>query len=149
MGMGAHIPYEPKPIGGIQVGGGSSVCVPVDFPSRSIISKIICIQNNGTPVAFTIDIFNSENACQGLSESDSEGSDTGGLPPDLYRVTPTLNSQSAGRFLYFTDKDGGVGYEFFSQDHSRLGNKRKLFVKISPEGSGPKEFTLALGGLSM
>lgn len=145
------VPYEIKPQGGLPVTGGSSGCFELRHPSRAHISKIIVKQTSGVQVAFTVALFNHESTCQGESESDSDvtppSTDTGPLPADLYRVTPDLNSNSAGTLIYFSNQDtGGGGFPFIGQDVDALGKGRKIYVRITPQGTGAKEFAVAIGG---
>lgn len=143
------VPYEPKPIGGLQVAGGSSGHWAFDIPSRCLIHKIIVDQVSGNQDAFTVELYSSENAVQGQSESDSVGDQTGELPARLYKVGPTMNGGS-GYMEYFTDRDGnGFGLPFFSHDKHRLGNSRKIWLKITPAGTGTKEFAAAIGVMTL
>lgn len=143
------VPYEPKPIGGLTVIGGSSGYWAFDLPSRCLIHKIIVDQTAGAQDAFTVELYASENAVQGLSESDSLGAQKGDLPARLYKVGPTMNG-SSGYMEYFTDTHGnGFGLPFFSHDKHRLGNSRKIWLKITAQGSGSKEFAASIGALTL
>lgn len=141
----AVIPYEPQPLGGLTVPAGESRYWDVDMPSRSRVYKIVVQQTGGQAAPFLVQLFNSENAVEGRSESDSLGDQTGPLPPSLYQVTPPLQGAD-GYFAYLSD-DGG--YPFFSQEKHRLGNRRKLWVKITNGGADEAEFALALGALTL
>ncbi len=150
--MGVANPYEMPPMGGIEGVGGTPICVEIDYPSRALISKIVCVQTEGADQGFTLALFNAQRPCGGVAESDSLGDETGLLPEDLYRVTPDFTSTD-GKIVYFSDEStGGAGFVFFSQEKNtsaaRLGNARKLYARITPGGSGSKKFSLALGGQS-
>jgi hypothetical protein len=156
------IPYEIAPLAGIKANGGVSTCIPIPFPSRSIITKLIIVQTDGTPVNFTAALFNSDTAC--LSESESaSGPDGGGdvdlLPPDLYRVTPDMTGTS-GKLVFMAGAVGstifatgtvisGIGFPFFNQDEpnpSSLGNARVIYLRLTPSGSATNnEFAVVLG----
>lgn len=145
------VPYEIKPQGGLVAPGGQSSCFELRHPSRAAINKIIVRQTSGLAVNFTVALFNHEAACQGESDSDSDTTPpspaTGPLPADLYRVTPDLNSNSVGALTYFSNQDtGGGGFGFVGLDDDRLGKSRKLYVKITPQGTGAKTFAIAIGG---
>mgnify|MGYP005850109015 CR=1 FL=1 len=143
------IPYEPKPIGGLQVAGGASGYWAFEIPSRCLIYKLIVDQTAGNQDAFIVELYSSENAVQGQSESDSVGNEKGDLPARLFKVGPAM-SGNGGYMEYFTDRDGnGFGLPFFSHDKHRLGNSRKIWLKISPQGSGQKEFAASIGVMTL
>lgn len=145
------LPYTMQPQV-IEATGGVTSCHEFDFPSRTFIRTIIIQQVSGGLEAFTAALFNHEGVCEGASESDSEGLVTGPIPPDNYRVTPDLVG-AAGQLHYFAEQQGGSGYDFFSLDGanqrgSRLGNARKIYLRITPAGSGLKRYAITLGGCS-
>lgn len=145
------IPYECTPQGGFVVNAGATETFTIDFPSRSVISKIIVIQTDGTPANFSVVLFNNAIAAGGTDQSESVGDYQGDLPPDLYRVTPTL-SATAGKLLYFSEtSNGGHGFVFFNQDKdtmaNRLGNPHKLYLQITvPGSSGDATFAVTIAG---
>jgi hypothetical protein len=146
------IPYEMPPQAGIVGVGGTPLCLAFPFPSRAFINKIVVVQTGGTPVNFTVTLYNHEDICQGQSVSESQGPYRGKAPPEVFEVMPPTASDAAGIFRYFSDlKTGGFGLTFFSQDGlnneqtKRLGNPRKLYMKIEPQGSSPVEFSVGIG----
>lgn len=145
------VPFCQKPQGGLTVNGNEARCFGIDIPSRCFISRLIVMQVSGPIPAsnFKVELFNSENACGGESESDSVGDSTGMLPPDLYRVSPELLGV-AGRLIYFSEEStGGAGFVFVGQDKDRLGKSRKLWVKITPDqGGAERTYAIAVGGES-
>lgn len=148
------VPYEIKPIGGLRVNGGESACFRIPFVHRAVINKFVVSQVAGQYAGFTVAFYNAEVACEGGSESDSEGDLTGGIPPDNYRVTPDFVAVN-NRVLYFSDQEGGFGYMFFGQERDgrrSYGSASKgspdIFVKITASGSGVKEFAVSLGALT-
>jgi hypothetical protein len=135
---------------GIEIQGGDARVVAVDFPSRTSVSKIIVVQYDGVLADLTVALYNHVSVLEGTEMSDTVGSETGPIPPDCYRVTPDLHG-SNGKLIYFSDTaTGGYGFIFYSQDRQppgrQLGNVRKLYVKIAPQGSGAKKFALCIGG---
>lgn len=150
------VPYEMQPMSGVVVQGGHTRTFEVDFPSRAIISKIVAKQMTGTPGAFDLTLFNHPITMEpaGQSESDSEGSETGKIPEECYQVTPKLTSDGTGLLVYFSDEaTGGHGFAFFNQERpqppNQKGNRRKLYVRITATGSGPKTFAFCAGGESL
>lgn len=148
------VPYEIKPMGGLHVPAGESRCFAIPFVHRAIINKFIVAQVAGVYGGFTAAFFNAEVACNGGSESDSTGPDTGGLPPDLYRVTPDFTAVN-GRVMYFSDDNGGFGYMFFGQERNSVESRlaaskgsRTIYLKITAGAGGGGEFAVSLGALS-
>lgn len=140
------VPYEIKPQTGFVVPGNASACFKVPFRGRSVITKFILAQVSGSG-GFTAAFFNAEVPCEGGSLTDDEAPLVGGLPPDVFRVTPDFTSVD-GRIMYFTDDNGGFGYTFFGQESSRLGNSADIYLKITNHGAGEQKFALALGALT-
>lgn len=144
------VPFNLKPQGGLVVSGVQATCFALDIPSRCFISRLIVQQVSG-PIPssdFIVDLYNSENACRGESESDSVG-DTGQLPPELYRVAPPLVGVG-GLLRYFSEEStGGAGFVFVGGDKDRLGKSRKLWMKITPAlGGADRTYGVSVGGES-
>lgn len=145
------VPYETVQAGLAMSNGVTSQCFALDFPSRSIITKLLVEGVEGAIGDFTVALYNNPVACANKMDSESDGSAVGHLPPDLFRVTPDIAAVSS-KVAYHADKStGGAGYVFFSQDSDpvakRLGNPRKLYLKITGDGVGAKKFAVAVAGL--
>ncbi len=148
-------PHETPPQRRIKVDGGKSICVPIIWPHRSIITKVIVEQMEGTQGAFTVELYNHALSCEGDSISESFGPDEGEgpLPPRMFKVGPTMNGAS-GFMEYWSDlaPGAGAGLPFFNQDGRdeevvpRARPKNLIYVKIAPSGSGDKEFAVVIGG---
>lgn len=149
------VPFEMSPQSGLQTIGGQASCFPLKVPSgRCTIDKIVIVQTDGVLVAFTAAFYNHEGACEGLEVSDSDvlgEPSVAALPSNVWRVTPDL-AGTAGVLEYFSDTNGnGLGFTFVNQDkttyESRIAAKaRKIYLKITPAGSGAKAFAVALAG---
>jgi len=142
------VPYECTPQAGFVVAPGATETFTIDFPSRSVISKIIVIQTDGVPANFSTILFNNAVAADGTNQSESVGDYQGLLPPDLYRVTPTLTA-TAGKLIYFSETaNGGHGFVFFNQDKdtmpNRLGNPHRLYLQITVPAGGGGNCTFAV-----
>jgi hypothetical protein len=152
------VPYESKPQAGLLVEAGGPGCFAIPFPSRGLLTKMIIEQTGDDPrLNFTAALFNSENACVAdQSESDSEGSYTGTVPPNVFRVTPDMNSDSPGYLEFFAnDSPGGHGYTVFNQDarsnnggpgDRNIGPPKELWLRITTSGNSQATFAVVLGG---
>ncbi len=145
--MGA--PYETPPFK-VTVGGGESGAVQVRFPTRSFIHKIVVIQTLGTTESFNVELFSHADALGGTEASASSSDDDGNkIPLDCYRVGSTKTGEN-GSLMYFSDEaTGGAGLPFVCHDvdPGRQGQKlQNLYVRITPAGTGAKEFMVCIGG---
>lgn len=148
--------YEMPPKSGLRVPAGDSRCFPLRFPSRTIIDKILVVQEGGPAANFTVSLYNANAPCQGISQSDSEGDEVGPLSPDIYRVTTDLAANTyhgPGRLLYFAEEHGGKGYPFFNHSRempgARLGNPRELYLKIDNPAGVELVFSVVLGAVTI
>ncbi len=144
------VPYEIKPLTNIDV-TGQPVVIAIDWPNRSIISKIVVTTQDGAGEAFGVTLYNHEQVDGGApaSASLSEG-DNSRIPDECFQVTPKLLANGLGRLLYFSDTGtGGYGFVFYSQTPTpgRQGqHKSKLYLKIEPVSSTPKRLSICIGG---
>lgn len=144
------VPYETKPVV-VDVPGGQTKTVRLNFPARALISKLIVTQMTGALDDYTVEMFNHADAMEATEQSASS-SDADGqrLPLDVYRVgNPKVGV--AGKLAYFSDETtGGAGLQFYCQDEEnpqRRGQvQRNLYVRISPGGTGSKSFAVCVGG---
>lgn len=145
------VPYEIKPVV-VNVPGGQTKTVLVKFPARALISKVVVIQMNGNIDDFTVEMFNHADAMEATPASASS-SDVDGhrLPLGVYRVGNPMIGR-AGQLSYFSDETtGGAGFQFVCQDtdpNRRGQSLQNLYVRITPGGTGSKDFALCVGGES-
>lgn len=142
------VPYEVVP-DIVEVNGPTVVAI--QWPHRSVISKILVTQLEGVGEAFTVALYNHSQVDDGQQVSDSLGSVVGKLPNDMFRVTPDLVA-TGGKLLYFSEQaTGGYGYVFFGQaakTGGRQGDKNPvLYLKITPVGVGTRRFAYCVGGM--
>lgn len=150
------VPFEIPPMAGITVNGGESRTFAVSVPNRGVIDKIIVRQTDGGAESITVAIFAHRMAMDGDAVSDSEGSETGKIHEDAYRVTPDLSTSSYGgngAFIFFSQMaPGGRGFSYINMegiaaDPERPGRlPRRLYVRITAGGTGANEYCLAIGG---
>lgn len=149
-------PYETKPEGGLLCPNGAETCFAIDFPSRVTITKIFIIQTGGTADDFTVNVFNSEDACDDNSLTDADGD---ALDNQLFRVCAELEGVQGGNGGAQGGGGSGMGelahffeppVEFYSQDPPhRLGQNRKIYVRIAPDvATDDCTYCLVIGGFS-
>lgn len=145
------VPIESAPMVNVQLDGTTPKVIPVDWPHRSVISKIIAVVTDGAADAFTLAIYNHSQVDTGVPVSDSVGSDVGKVPNDLFRITPDLVAGSNGKLLYFSEQStGGYGYLVFSNEPrpDRQGQRyNKVYVVITAATAGARRISLLLGGM--
>ena len=143
------VPYETPPQVAEAVAGPT--VIEVDWPDRSVISKIIVVTTEGTGEAFSVALYNHPQVESDEVSSDSIGPDVGRVPDDLYRITPDLVANAAGKLIYFSDQaTGGSGYMVFGQarlDGRQGQRQRKIWLKITPVTNTPRKFGYVIGGM--
>jgi len=143
------VPYEIEPQ--VQIpAAGSPVVVEINWPHRSVISKIIVVQTEGVGENFTVALYNHSQVVDGAQVSDSVGPYVGKVDDDLFRVTPDLQA-TAGKLIYFSEQaTGGYGYVVFNHNEPPGRQKQrenKVYLKITPTGGSAKKYAVALGGM--
>jgi hypothetical protein len=145
------VPIESAPMVNIPIDGTTVKVIEVDWPHRSVISKILAVVTDGAADAFTLAVFNHSQVQTGIPSSDSVGDEVGKIPNDMFRVTPDLVAESNGKLLYFSEQStGGYGYVVFSNElrADRQGQKKnKVYVTITAATPGARKIALLLGGM--
>lgn len=129
----------------------------IEFPGRCEIVKLVIAQYQGTPAQFTAELFNHNIVAEGtgVSASDSDTdtdvgeSETGPYPEAIFKIGPTLTSDAAGVLEFFGDADNRYfAYtESKSEHEQQLGRDRRLYIRITPQGSGTKVYGLAIAAV--
>lgn len=103
----------------------------IEAPQRGYVGKIVVTQAAGTLSGFTFDLYDSELAESGGSES----LDASGLPaldPSVYQVIPTQTVASSAR----TGGLFGAAYPYRNLDDDYVGRKGRLVLRIRPAAAG-------------
>lgn len=145
--MAANTYYENTPLPGLKVNGGEVGTFVLPYPTRVRLTKVFVIQTAGDPVAYTVDLFNKAEAAADESLSDAEGPDTGPLSPELFRVGPVLSSSAPGVLQHFYTADEPVFFISHDDQSGSIMDARRLHLRISPAGSGEKEFAVVIGSI--
>jgi hypothetical protein len=125
---------------------GQSTELELGFFSEGFIKKVIIKQvGDDQLVDFTVDIYNSRKAF--IASSSSGGSAPGGdysQDPEMYRVFPTASGTS-GEYLTISDE---YGRAYRNHDGPLSDRKRRIYVRLTPAGSGNATWDIALTGWS-
>jgi hypothetical protein len=137
--MGLRTPYEIAPLI-LNATGGVAKLWAIPFPSRVRLTRLNLIQTSGALVAFTVDLF-SAGPSQGLTDAPQ-------ALDEIYRVSPTINSDVAGHMVHFFPD---VDVYFFNQDAvnrpagaSESGQNRVIYMRLTPQGAGAQSYTLVM-----
>lgn len=102
--------------------GEESGCFAIEFKSIGYLCKVVVIQNSGTPVDFTVDVFNKD-VCGNSSSSN------GGCNEELARILPQLSATAGNAAVEFSIG----GYAFRNMDlNQQSGLTRQIYVRITP-----------------
>lgn len=126
---------------------GVATCWEIGFPPEAQIKRLLLKQTGGSLVNFTVEVFNSRRACQPYSSSAGDPDGPTGpelciADPNMYRVFP-VTAGTAGTLLEISDS---VGRAFRNQDGTYTLPVRKIYVQITPEGSGDATWDIVIGG---
>lgn len=125
---------------------GQTTCWEVGFPPEALLKRLLVKQTGGATANFSVTVYNSLHACSSGSSSDGDPDGSGPLQcissPEMYIVfAPTAGN--AGELLQISDS---VGRSFRNQDGTYTVPVRKIYVQITPEGSGAATWDLLVGG---
>ena len=116
--------------------GGDATNIAIGVPHRGIIRSIKFEQISGTDVATTFNIYSREEAAP--PGSDSMAGDTE-YPRNMYKVLPE-QSIGVGATLALFD----LNYVYVNKDGTPTNPVRRLYVEVTPGGTGDKEFALSM-----
>lgn len=111
---------------------GAGAQLTLGFFSEGFIKKIRVKQVSGVNANFTIDVLNSEKAFDA------------GADIELYRVF-TQAAGTAGTYLSISDD---FGTSFKNADGPLSDRKRKIYLLLTPAGSGAATWDISLSGWS-
>jgi len=126
---------------------GQTTCWEIGFPPEAHIKRLLVKQTGGVTNNFSVTVYNSIKACLTPSSSigDPDGP-TGPLQcvssPEMYVVFPAT-AGTAGEMLEISDS---VGRSFRNQDGTYTLPVRKIYVQITPAGTGDATWDLVIGG---
>lgn len=115
----------------------------LNIPPRGWLSKLIVCQTAGTPVDFTVDIYNKDvSPADSLSSGSSLSSEADDCDLFLHQVLPQQSAVAGARVELF-GSDNWFIYE--NLDNGRTNREYKLYMRLSTVGGvGPAEFGVAI-----
>jgi hypothetical protein len=133
--------------------GGETECFEIRAPHRGVITQIKFDQVAGDAANCDFEVFTARSACfpettgvtlgSGSSSSSSSSSTGSALPdgnnPSSYSIFGA-KTYTAGTPLSVSDES----HTFRNQDGTYSVPQRRLYVKLTPSGTGPKTFALTL-----
>lgn len=123
--------------------GGTANRFALGFPSDCTLTRIAVRQTGGVDVPFTADLHsNALNLAPSASSADPDGDGSPPGDPDDYRVVRTVDSATPGRMLkFFLGSEG----QYLNRDSQGPTNKkRRIYLTLTTEGSGPQTFDVTL-----
>ncbi len=125
---------------------GETTNLELGFFSEGFIKKIVIKQVGGDTLEdFTVDIFNSNKAF--INAASSGGNDPEGdysADPESYKVFDSVTG-SAGEYLLLSDE---YGRAFKNQDGPLSDRRRRIYIAITPNGTGSATWDITLSGWS-
>jgi hypothetical protein len=116
----------------------------IDYPHRGRLSKLNIRQVTGVAAGFEADLYNSAQPLQAHENgSHSSASADEAFNDNIFKVLPTQTT--AGDAIEVFSQTGG--YPYRNVDGSHANPRRKLYLRIKPNGTGPKTFEVAIGSL--
>ena len=126
---------------------GQTTCWEIGFPPEAQLKRLLVKQTGGVTNNFSVTVYNSIKGCSSPSSSIGDPDGPSGpltctSSPEMYIVfEPTAGT--AGKMLVISDT---VGRSFRNQDGTYTAPVRKIYVQITPEGSGDATWDLVIGG---
>jgi hypothetical protein len=126
---------------------GQTTCWQIGFPPEAQIKRLLVKQTGGSTANFTVTVYNSLAACQPNSSSIGDSDGPSGpakciASPDMYVVFPPT-AGTAGELMEISDN---FGRAFRNQDGTYTLPVKKIYVQITPVGSGDATWDLVIGG---
>lgn len=121
---------SPKSQPAITVTAGKKRCVAVGFNSQGTISRITVKQTGGTPVAVTVELFDSQIPFP-PGEYLSAASPADDL--SLYRIMPPMTATAGNAIENLEDQ---FGFKYHNQDGGFTDNQRFIYLLIAPTSAG-------------
>lgn len=131
------IPYE-KSVDVVASSGADSYHI-IPFPHRGQITKLLVVQSSGNADGFAVELYNSEDAVPADSSLSSSSSAGDGRSRDNFVVIPEVAVGGGATALH----ESGT-YSFANRDGSPTNPQRFVYLRITPEGSGDKDFTVTI-----
>lgn len=119
---------------------GSDNHVPIKFPPRGTLRRLIVTQLDGDADGFELDLYSSREPLDAAADD----IDLEDLPDANYKVLPTQTVAGPAKVLELLD----INYDYMNQDGDAVNVQQYLYLRIRPAaGAEPatKSFRVTLG----
>jgi len=125
------------------VPAGGGLCFAIDFPHAADITKLVVKQQDGTPVGFTVNLYNRQ-VCALQPGSASSSAEPSPIDDDLAKVIPEQYQPVPGTAMSLFHADG---YTFKNMEGTFTVPIKKIYLEIIPDAIGEDTlWGVALGG---
>lgn len=124
---------------------GETTQLELGFFSEGFIKKIVVKQVGGETQDFTLDVYNSKKAFIAAASSGGEAQDGDySADPESYKVFSSV-AGTGGEYLTLIDE---YGRAFKNQDGPLSDRRRRIYLAITPIGSGEATWDITISGWS-
>lgn len=107
-------------------------------PSRGTLRSLIVEQRNGAMAGFSYDLFDRDDCCGGIAESDNPDDGTAHFSNAIHKIYDTQTVSGPTTIGQFYDKF--LPYENRDEQDDRRTPKSKIYLCLTPSGTGTKLF---------
>lgn len=120
--------------------GGQDNFYTLDFPHRGDIVRLIAKQVGGEAQGYSLDLYSSQEILPEVQSESSSGAGNPPIDPDLFEIIPTQSVGVGGTKVELK----GVEYGYCNRDGTPSVPEKKIYLRITPGGTGTKVFQLVL-----
>lgn len=117
--------------------GGEETCIELRIPHRGIIRTMRAEQLTGIDVASTFELYTKNAVCTTEGQSSSESGSTVG-DRSMYSIFGEKTIPSGSALSEFEKS-----YHYSNADGTSTNPQRKLYLGITPGGTGAKSFAIS------
>lgn len=121
------------------VPGGETRCVHLRVPYRGTLTRLVVRQISGDVDGFTLNLFDRQDACPGVSEQDANPEDAELHDPLVHQLMAEQTPGGDALELY------ALSIPYVNQDEQDLTSRRPhdaLWMTVAVGGSGDKGFNV-------
>jgi hypothetical protein len=117
-------------------------CFKLFVPYRGTITRFVITQESGAPEGFTLNLFNTREACPPGPGGSLQSAATEPGNAELYKIFPTQTAAPAASYIRLD----GVTYLYQNIDGTPCDGQYALYAQIDPNGAaaGQKTFRVQM-----